>query len=57
MSSKTDIWMPIFIGDFLADTSHLDAERTGAYLILLFRYWRKGPLPNDLQEIMLTGKL
>ena len=57
MASKTDIWMPIFIGDFLADTSHLDAERTGAYFLLLLRYWRKGPLTNDLQDILLTAKL
>jgi uncharacterized protein YdaU (DUF1376 family) len=55
--SKTDIWMPLYIGDYLADTSHLDAERSGAYLHLLMHYWRKGPLLNDFRSLGEVSKL
>ena len=57
MSEKTDIWMPLYIGDYLADTTGLDAEKSGCYLHWLMRYWRDGPLPNDLEELIETGKL
>jgi uncharacterized protein YdaU (DUF1376 family) len=57
MSKNTDIWMPLYIGDYLADTSHLDAERSGAYLHLLMHYWRKGPLPNDIGSVVSITKL
>ena len=56
-ASKIDIWIPIYIGDFLADTAHLDATASGAYLLLLFHCWRKGAILNNLNTVITIGKL
>jgi len=55
--SKPDTWMPLYIGDYLADTAHLTLEESGAYLHIIMAYWRNGgPLPNDPKRMAAICK-
>jgi uncharacterized protein YdaU (DUF1376 family) len=57
MGNPTDIWMPLYIGDYLAETQHLSAEQSGAYLHLLMHEWRVGPLPLDLDVLRRIARV
>lgn len=44
---RVDIFMPIYVGDFLADTLHLSTEQIGAFFLLLLHQWRVGHFSED----------
>lgn len=43
-------YIQIYIADYLADTSHLNAAQHGAYLLLIFNYWQRGKPLNNANE-------
>lgn len=55
--SESDTWMPIYIGDYMADTMHLSTEEHGAYFLLIMHYWRNGKIKNDQKTIKNITKI
>jgi uncharacterized protein YdaU (DUF1376 family) len=57
MGHKTDLWMPIYWGDYLKDTMRLSTVEHGAYLLLIAEYWISGkPLPDDDHQLKSITK-
>jgi uncharacterized protein YdaU (DUF1376 family) len=55
--AKVDIWMPIYIGDYLADTMELEALENGAYMFLLMHYWQKcGIIGSDIEKLARVAR-
>jgi len=48
MSKAPTDWMPLNVGEYLADTMDLSAEQHGAYFMLIMHYWKnRGPIKDD----------
>lgn len=57
MSAEKLPYMPMWIADYLADTTHLDCRQHGAYFLLLCAYWQKqGPLPDNDRHLAAITK-
>ena len=48
---KVDIYMPLYVRDFLTSTLGWSAEERGHYLTLLMVAWDRGGLPAELDQI------
>jgi len=53
---KVDIFISIYINDYIADTMDLLQEEHGAYILLMFHYWKKESLTSNIDKLMVISK-
>ncbi len=51
-------YIPLYVADYLADTSHLSTLEHGSYLLLIMNYWQRGEaLPSDDVKLARIARL
>ena len=50
-------WMPLYVAEFVATTTHLSAAESGAYALLLMFHWTNGGLPKDEKSLRQITKM
>lgn len=55
---SNNLYMPLYIGDYLTDAAHLTVSEHGAYLLLIMNYWQRGEaLPADDRKLAGIAKM
>jgi uncharacterized protein YdaU (DUF1376 family) len=49
--------MPLHVGDYLKETTHLNAPQHGAYLLLIMHYWANRSLPDDDEQLARIARM